>query len=133
MMRGARMPDRSVAQGIIERLHAARVGGDLAGMVGMFAAQGSYRIVGASADKPIAIESENLADFTPWLAMLVKAFRVNHYGLMSLTVEWPRAIAHWHADIYSKITGVTVLTELVEIVEIGNERIVAYTEYFAPH
>jgi ketosteroid isomerase-like protein len=126
------MPERGVAQNIIGRLHAARVSNDLAGMVAVFATHGRFRILGASADKPIAIESENLTDFTPWLAMLVKAFRINHYDLMSLTVEWPRAIAHWRADIYSKITGVTVPTELVDIVEVSDERIVAYTEFFAP-
>jgi ketosteroid isomerase-like protein len=126
------MLERRVAQDIIERLHAARVSNDLAGMVGVFAARGRFRILGASADKPIVIDSEDLAAFTPWLAMLVKAYRINHYGLMSLTVEWPRAIAHWRADIYSKITGVTVPTELVDIVEVSDARIVAYTEFFAP-
>jgi ketosteroid isomerase-like protein len=132
MNRGGNMAERLVAQNIIERLHAARVSNDLAGMVGVFATQGRFRILGASADKPIAIESENLNAFKPWLAMLVKAFRINDYALMSLTVEWPRAIAHWRADIYSKVTGVTVPTELVDIVEVSEERIVAYTEFFAP-
>jgi hypothetical protein len=47
-------------------------------------------------------------------------------------VEWPRATAHWRADIYSKVTGVTVCTELVDLVELGDDRILAYTEFFAP-
>ncbi len=64
--------------------------------------------------------------------MLVKAFRITNYELLSLVVEWPRATAHWRAGIYSKITGVTVPTELVDLVEIKDSRIVAYSEFFVP-
>jgi ketosteroid isomerase-like protein len=126
------MTERAVAERIIRDLHAARVAGDLAAMCRVFGDQGHYRIAGASADKPIAISADDLASFRPWLAMLVKAFRVNDYELLSLVVEWPRATAHWRANIYSKITGVTIPTELVDLVEIQGERIVAYSEFFVP-
>jgi len=124
--------ERSVAQRMIEQLHAARVGGDLAGMCRVFAADGKFEILGASADKSIAIRAKDLAEFRPWLAMMVKVFRLNNYQLLSLTVEWPRATAHWRADIYSKVTGVTVPTELVDVVELDTTHIVTYTEFFAP-
>jgi hypothetical protein len=64
--------------------------------------------------------------------MMVKVFRLNNYQLLSLTVEWPKATAHWRADIYSKVTGVTVPTELVDVVELNDEHIVTFTEFFAP-
>ena len=126
------MTERAAAERIIRDLHAARVAGDLAAMCRVFGERGRFRIAGASADKPIAISAETLASFRPWLAMLVKAFRINDYELLSLVVEWPRATAHWRANIYSKITGVTVPTELVDLVEIQDERIVAYSEFFVP-
>jgi hypothetical protein len=124
--------ERIVAQRIIERLHAARVAGDLPGMVRLFSEQGRFQILGASADKPIAIQTVDLAGFRPWLAMLVKVFRINDYQLLSTTVEWPRITAHWRADIYSKVTGVTVATELIDVAEVNEERILSYTEFFAP-
>jgi ketosteroid isomerase-like protein len=124
--------ERIVAQRIIEKLHAARVAGDLAGMCRLFADTGRFEILGASADKPIAIQAVDLAGFKPWLAMMVKVFKINNYALLSLVVEWPRATAHWRADIYSKVTGITVRTELVDIVEVDAERILSYTEFFAP-
>jgi ketosteroid isomerase-like protein len=121
-----------VAERIIQQLHAARLGGDLAGMCRAFADDGRYEILGASADKSIAIRAKNLAEFRPWLAMMVKVFRLSNYQLLSLTVEMPRAVAHWRVDIYSKVTGVTVPTELVDVVQVDEERIAAYTEFFAP-
>jgi ketosteroid isomerase-like protein len=124
--------ERVVAQRIIEKLHAARVAGDLAGMCALFADTGRFEILGASADKPIAIQAVDLAGFKPWLAMMVKVFKINNYAILSLVVEWPRATAHWRADIYSKVTGITVRTELVDILEVSEQRILSYTEFFAP-
>ena len=126
------MAERIVAQRIIEKLHAARVAGDLAGMCRLFADTGRFEILGASADKPIAIQQTDLAGFKPWLAMLVKVFKINNYAVLSTVIEWPRATAHWRADIYSKVTGITVRTELVDILEVSDDRILAYTEFFAP-
>jgi hypothetical protein len=124
--------ERIVAERVIKQLHAARVAGDLAGMCSVFAGAGRFEILGASADKPIAIRATNLAEFRPWLSMMVKIFRLNNYELLSLTVEMPRVVAHWRADILSKVTGATVPTELVDIAQIDAERISGYTEFFAP-
>jgi ketosteroid isomerase-like protein len=124
--------ERLFAERAIQQLHTARLGGDLAGMCRVFADDGRYEILGAGADKSIAIRAGNLAEFRPWLSMLVKVFRLSNYQLLSLTIEMPRVVAHWRVDIFSKVTGVTVPTELVDVVQLDGERIAAYTEFFAP-
>jgi ketosteroid isomerase-like protein len=124
--------ERIVAERMIHELHGARVRGDLSGMCRLFAQDGRFEIVGASADKPISIRATSLAAFQPWLAMMVKVFRLSDYGLLSVIVEWPRAAVHWRADIHSKVTGVTVPTELVDLVEIRDERFIIYSEFFVP-
>ena len=126
------MNERAVAEQLIKELHAARVRGDLAGMCRLFADRGTFSIAGASADKPIAIREDNLSAFRPWLSMMVKVFRLSDYELLSLVVEWPRAAAHWRVSINSKVTGITVLTELVDLVEIRDGRITSYREFFVP-
>jgi ketosteroid isomerase-like protein len=123
---------REVAEQIIGDLHSARVAGDLAAMCRLYADRGDFRIAGASADKPIAIDAHDLASFRPWLSMLVKVFRITNYQLLSFVFEGTRATAHWRADIHSKITGITVPTELVDLVEFDGERIVSYCEFFVP-
>jgi ketosteroid isomerase-like protein len=123
---------RDVAEKIIADLHAARVAGDLAAMCRLYAERGDFRIAGASADKPIAIAAHDLAAFRPWLSMLVKVFRVTNYERLSFVFEGTRATAHWRADIHSKVTGITVPTELVDLVEFDGDRICAYCEFFVP-
>ena len=126
------MSERAIAASIVDALHAARVRGDLAAICQLFAPDGSFSIAGASADKPIAISESRLADFRPWLAMMVKVFRLSDYDLLSLVVEWPRATAHWRVNIHSKVTGVTIATELVDLIEIRAGKIVSYREFFVP-
>jgi len=124
--------ERAAAERMVRELHAARVAGDLAGMCRLFADDGRFEIAGASADKPIAIRAKNLAEFRPWLAMMTKVFRLTDYHLISLVVEWPRASAHWRVNIFSKVTGATVPTELVDLLELRNDRIESYSEFFVP-
>jgi ketosteroid isomerase-like protein len=124
--------ERAVAERMVQQVHTARVGGDLPALCRLFADHGRYEIVGASADKPIAIRTTSIAELRPWLAMMVKVFRLSDYCLLSLVVEWPRATAHWRTDIYSKVTGVTVPTELIDLLELSEDRILSYTEFFAP-
>ena len=126
------MTDRSAAQRIMEQLHATRVAGDLNGMCRMFAEHGRFEILGASADKPIAIQTVDLATLRVWLSILVKVYRLQNYRLLSLTVELPRVVAHWRADIFSKVTGLSTATDLVDIAEIVDGKIASYTEFFAP-
>ena len=126
------MTERAAAERMIRELHTARVTGDLAGMCRLFADNGRFEIAGASADKPIAIRANGLAEFRPWLAMMTKVFRLSDYTLLSLVVEWPRASAHWRVNIYSKVTGVTVPTELVDLIELRDGRIQTYSEFFVP-
>jgi ketosteroid isomerase-like protein len=124
--------ERAAAERIVRELHMARVNGDLAGMCRLFAEDGRFEIAGASADKPIAIRAQGLAEFRPWLAMMTKIFRLSDYHLISLVIEAPRVAAHWRANIFSKVTGVTVPTELVDLIELRDERICSYNEFFVP-
>jgi ketosteroid isomerase-like protein len=123
---------RAAAERTVRALHTARIAGDLAGMCRLFAEDGRFEIAGASADKPIAIRAQGLAEFRPWLAMMTKVFRLSDYTLLSLVVEGPRLSAHWRVNIYSKVTGITIPTELVDLIELRDDRIQSYNEFFVP-
>lgn len=124
------MTDQLEIDRLFQELHAARVGGDLATMLNTFCDDASFRIIGASDGKPIAINAVGVAEFRPWLAMMVKAFRLSDYVLQSLLIDGARAAAHWRVTIYSRITGTVVPTELVDLIEVREGRIGVYTEFF---
>lgn len=126
------MSESREAERTIRALHDARVRGDLAAMCSLFAPEGEFRIAGASDGKPISVDAKSLAEFTPWLSMMVKVFRITNYDLKTEIVDAQRAAVLWHADIRSRITGVSVATELVDMVEVRKGLIVRYNELFTP-
>jgi ketosteroid isomerase-like protein len=124
--------DRRDTEQLLRELHAARIDGQLARLCAVFADDATFRIAGSSEGKAIAIAASGLAEIRPWLAMLVKTFRLTQYESSPSVIEGDRAMIHWRAHIHSKITGAVVATDLVDMVEVRNGRISAYFELFVP-
>jgi ketosteroid isomerase-like protein len=126
------MSDRHETESRIRELHSARVRGDLAGMCRVFADDGVFKIAGSSNGQRVEIAATGMREFKPWLAMMVKTFRLSDYNLLSQVIDGRQAAAHWRVDIHSKITGQIVPTELIDLIEVSAGRIVRYTEFFVP-
>jgi ketosteroid isomerase-like protein len=126
------MSQREGIEALVHALHGARLRADLGALCACFSPAASFRIAGASDGKPISIRARGEAEFRPWLAMMVKAFRLSDYELLALVIDGARASAYWRVRIHSKITGAAVATELVDLLEVEAGRIVAYTEFFTP-
>jgi ketosteroid isomerase-like protein len=124
--------DRRDTEQLLRELHAARVEGQLARLCAVFAEDATFRIAGSSEGKAIAIAASGLEEIRPWLAMLVKTFRLTQYEASPSVIEGQRAMIHWRAHIHSKITGAVVATELVDMVEVRDGRISSYFELFVP-
>jgi ketosteroid isomerase-like protein len=126
------MTDRLQVERLVRELHAARVAGELERLCRVFAADARLRIAGSGDGKRIALDASGLSAIRPWLSVLVKTFKLSRYELVALTVEGLRAAAHWRVDIHSKITGVVVPTELVDLIEVSDGHIASLTEFFVP-
>jgi ketosteroid isomerase-like protein len=126
------MTDRLQIEQLVRELHAARLEGNLERLCGLYAEEARLRIAGSTDGKPIAMAATGIAEIRPWLTLLVKTFKLTQYTILSLTVDVPRAAAHWRVDIHSKITGVVVPTELVDLIDVRGGRISTHTEFFVP-
>ena len=126
------MTDRLEIEKLLSELYAARVAGQLDRLCALFASTASFKIAGASDGKPIAITAQGSAEIRTWLAMMLKTFKLTRYEQIGVVIEGARAAVHWRVDIHSKITGVMVPTELVDLVEVSEGRITGYREFFAP-
>ena len=126
------MLDRLQVEQLVRELHTARLAGDLERLCALYADEARLRIAGSTDGKPIAIAAIGSAEIRPWLSVLVKTFRLTQYTLLSLSIDVPRAAAHWRVDIHSKITGVVIPTELVDLIEVRDGRIASHIEFFVP-
>jgi ketosteroid isomerase-like protein len=117
------MTDRLQIEQLVRELHTARLEGNLERLCALYGDEARLRIAGSTDGKPIAIAAIGITEIRPWLSILVKTFRLTQYTILSLTVDVPRAAAHWRVDIHSKITGVVVPTELVDLIDARGGRI----------
>jgi ketosteroid isomerase-like protein len=127
------MTDRSALEQRLRELYEARMNGPLDTLCSLFAPAVHFRIAGTSDGKPIAIAAEGLAAVRPWLAMLVKTFRLSDHQVLSLLVDADHAAVHWSARVHSRITGTQAKTEFVDLVTFRDMQIISYVEFFVPH
>ncbi len=126
------MTDRVASERVLRELYAARVAGQLEPLCRLFSSDAHFRICGATEGKPIAIAAQGHSEIRTWLATLVKTFRLSDQAVLSMVIEGERAAVHWRARIYSRITGVVVPTEFVDLIELRDAQILSYVEFFVP-
>jgi ketosteroid isomerase-like protein len=127
------MTDRQRTERLLRDLYAARVSGDIAAVYEKFSPDARFQIAGASHSTPVAVTAVGAGEYRPLLSIMIKTFKLSDEDIMSLLIDGAKAAVHWRAKIFSRLTGTTVLTELVDIIEIRDGRIGSYTEFFAPH
>lgn len=126
------IPDRQETERLLRDLYAARVSGDVDGVYDKFSPDARFQIAGASST-PVAVTANGASEYRPLLAIMIKTFKLSDEQIMSLVIDGTKAAVHWRANIFSRLTGTTVLTELVDMIEIREDRIGSYIEFFAPH
>jgi ketosteroid isomerase-like protein len=126
------MMDRLKIDRLLRELYAARVRGDLDAVCGSFLNDARFEIAGASRGSPIAVSSIGVDKFRPLLALMVKTFKISEQSILSIIIEGMKAAVHWRATVHSRITGTKVATELVDLIEVRDDRIASYIEFFVP-
>lgn len=127
------MTDRQATEQLLRDLYTARVKGDVAAVYDKFTPTARFQIAGASHSTPVAVRAVGESEYRPLLAIMMKTFKLSDEEIMSMIIDGAKAAVHWRAKIFSRLTGTTVLTELVDMIEIRDGRIGSYVEFFAPH
>lgn len=123
---------RADIERLLAELYAARAAGALERLCALFAEGAAFKISGSSDGKPIAISAQGSEEVRSWLAVLVKTFRLTRHEILSTVIDGERAAVHWRASIHSRVTGASVSTELVDLLEMRAGRIGSYVELFVP-
>jgi ketosteroid isomerase-like protein len=126
------MTDRKAVQALLEDLYAARVRGDVEGVLRTFTDDARFEIAGATYTTPVTIRAVGRAEIRSWLAVLLKTFELSQHDIESLIIEREHAAVHWRVKVRSRVTGAIVPTELIDVVEVRGGRIARYTEFFVP-
>ena len=117
---------------MLRDLYAARIAGDLEGVCRLFSADARFEIASANNGNPIAVSSTAPGEFRPLLKLLIRTFRISDQVILSMIIDGLKAAVHWRANVFSRITGSTVTTEFIDIVDVSDGRISSYLEFFVP-
>ncbi len=126
------MMDRLKIDRLLRDLYAARVRGDLDAVCRSFLNDARFEIAGASHASPIAVTSVGVDKFRPLLALMIRTFKISDQSILSIIIEGLKAAVHWRATIHSRVTGTTIETELVDLIEVRDDHIASYIEFFVP-
>jgi ketosteroid isomerase-like protein len=127
------LANRSEIDRLLRELYDARLRGDLDGVCRTFSEDAKFKLAGISHHaSPIAVGIVGLYEIRQWLAMLIKTFVLNDHTILAVIIENETAAVQWRANIFSRITGISVPTDVVDWIEVRNQRIVSYTEFLAP-
>jgi ketosteroid isomerase-like protein len=125
------MTSRGEIETLLRNLYAARIRGDLGGVVDTFAPGAKFEIAGASETNSISAIAVGIDEFRPWLAAMIKSFALADHTTLAILIERENAAVHWRARVHSNIAGKTLMIEFIDLVRIENRRIDSYTEFFA--
>jgi ketosteroid isomerase-like protein len=126
------MPNRLEVERLLRELYDARLAGDLERMCRTFTDDARLEIAGASYATPIAIRASGIVEIRTWLAPLVKTIHIGNQEILSMIVEDATAAVHWQSRIRSRVTGASVLTDLMDMIRVREGRIESYIEFFVP-
>jgi ketosteroid isomerase-like protein len=126
------MTSRADIEALLRDLYAARVRGDLEEMFQLFTVKARFEIASVSHGNPSAVSASGAEELHSLLTLLLRTFRVKGHTILSLIIDGENAAVRWHASVYSRITGVTVPTEFIDIVEADDGRIASFIEFFVP-
>lgn len=123
------MTDRPSIERLLKSLYAARSHSDLASVCAVFAADATFQITSASHVSPVVVKATGVGEYRPLLALLLKTFRLSDLMIRSMIIDGAKAAVHWEAEVTSRITGTVVPTELIDLIEVRDDRIISYTEF----
>ena len=126
------MTDRVATENLLRQMYAARLRGDLDGVCDSFQPDARFQISGASFGTPMVMLANGIDQFRPFLAIMVKTLPHSDQKILSMLIDGANAAVHWRVKIFSRITGTSVLTELMDMIEVRDGRIQSFTELFAP-
>jgi ketosteroid isomerase-like protein len=124
--------NRTEAEGLLRRLYAARLRGDLQGVCSAFTADAKFQIAGASNAGVLAMTADGASELAALLSIMIKTFRLSELEILSLLIDGAKAAVHWRATVFSRISGEITPTELIDMIELRDGRVASYVELFAP-
>ena len=121
--------DRHSMLHTVQEAYAARVRGDLDGVMRAFAANASFRINAAPAQPNLAYFTQDADALRGALKQLIDTFVFSDLEIVDSVVEGSKLVVRVVFTVQARPTGKTVKTEVLDLFEFKDDKIVALTQF----
>ena len=123
------MADRADIEKLVREAYAARVRDDLDGVCRLFSDDAKFQMAGASHASPVALTSVGANQFRAVMSQMIKTFILTDHTILSMLIDGAKVAVHWRAKVRSTVSGDTVVSEVVDLIEVRDGRIGSFTEF----
>ena len=123
------MTERATIESVLKDAYAARVRGDVEGMVPHFDDDAVFALAGAREASPVALRCTDCESMRAAMAGLVGAFEFKSQEIVALVVDGDRAVAHTRGTVRAAATGEEAVTEMADNFTFKNRKIASFLEF----
>jgi ketosteroid isomerase-like protein len=114
---------------LLRELYEARIRKDFNAISQFFAPDMYYHMMGSPDGGGQIIQAVGLDEFRPLTEEMMKTFVLSDLEIRNVMIDGDKAVVHWQVRIQSGTTGDVALTDLCDIIEFKNDRIVSFVEF----
>ena len=114
---------------LVREAYRLRVAEDVAGVCDLFAPTAEFRFVAAPKAEAHSFAATGQPALRPLMEQLVKTFHLKDFSLKAVLIDGNRVAAHWNARVRSTVNGQEVVTDVLDLMEVRDGKIVSFIEF----
>lgn len=123
------MTDRQAMEDLLEALYAARVRGDLEGVVKLFAPNASFKVAGSDRASPMPTLVKGEADIRSLMQAMIESFELSDFTILDMLIDGSSAAIRWQTTIHYPVTGQIFTTEIADFITMDNGQVTSFIEF----
>jgi ketosteroid isomerase-like protein len=123
------MQDRMLIEKTLRQAYAARMRGDVDEISRLFAPDARFEMAGSTQEGSPASRALGAPQIRSRIAELVNVFEMKDHQIVDMLIDGQKAAVHWRVHIKSTVNGTEATTDLFDLVEFKDGRIVSFLEF----
>jgi len=123
------MADRAVMERVIREAYAARVAGDVDGVMQHFGPDAEFCIAGCPSASAVPCRISGHDEVRSAMERLLTAFDFSDLEPVDMLIDGDRAVVHWKVAVRSASTGESAETEIVDLFRFEGDKVVAMQQF----
>jgi len=123
------MTGREQIADTMRRVYQARLNNDVDAIMEFFANDATFQLAGSDKASPAPMRVAGATQVRDTLGQLIKTFQFLKHDILTMVIDDPHVAVQWRATVRATPTGKSEVTDVLDLVEFRNGRIVSFKEF----